>query len=136
MRTSKLRHPTLLLICTLLLACASMDRNHRLDQLEQAQRDYETAIRWGNLDAAFVMHRNADSSVPTVAARLGNYRVTDYQVLSRSVAKDAASAEQVVQISYYNTDYMQEKTLTLHQHWRHNAGTHAWVITSPPPDFK
>jgi hypothetical protein len=82
------------------------------------------------------MHRNADGSVPTPNARLNKYKVTSYQVLSRSVAKDEASADQVVEIKYYHADYMRESTLTLPQHWRYDAPTHTWLVTTPPPEFE
>lgn len=134
MQATILRRSALLLICTLLTACASL--KDRADLLEQAQRDYEGAVRWGHLDSAYAMHRNADGSVPTPAPRLNNYRVTSYHVLSRSVAKDEAGADQVVEIKYYNADYMRESTLRLQQHWRYDAPTHTWLVTSPPPDFK
>ncbi len=134
MQTTFLRNTTLLLICTLLTACASL--KDRDDLLEQAQRNYESAVRWGHFDSAFAMHRNADGSVPTPSPRLGNYQVTSYHVLSRGVANDQNSADQVVEIKYYNVDYMREKTLTLRQHWRYDAAKQRWAVTSPPPDFR
>ena len=134
MQPTILRHATLLLICTLLAACASL--KDRLDLLEQAQRDYEGAVRWGHFDSAYAMHRNPDGTVPTPAPRLNNYKVTGYRVVSGSVAKDEAGADQVVEIKYYHADYMRESTLTLQQHWRYDTPTHSWLVTSPPPDFK
>lgn len=134
MRTTLLHHAKLLLICLLLTACATL--KDRIDQLEQVQRDYEGAVRWGHFDSAYAMHRSADGSVPTPSQRLNNYKVTSYQVLSRSVADDKNAAEQTVQIKYYNADYLRERTLTLQQHWRYDAPTHTWLVTSAPPEFE
>ncbi len=134
MQPITLRNTTLLLICILFTACATL--KDRMDMLDQAQRGYESAMRWGYYGAAFAMHRNADGSVPTPAPRLNNFKVTSYHVLSRSVADDQNSADQVVEIKYYNVDYMREKTLTLQQHWRYDAPTHNWHVTSSPPDFQ
>ena len=133
MRSTILRHATLLL-CTLLVACATL--KDRTDRLEQAQRAYESAIRWGQFGVAYAMHRNADGSTPTPSPRLGKYKVTSYHVLSSSVADDQNGADQAVEIKYYNSDYMLEKTLTLRQHWRYDAPKQRWFITSAPPDFK
>ena len=128
------RHAILLLICTLLAACAAL--KDRADLLEQVQRDYEAAVRWGHFGHVYAMHRRADGAAPAPTPRLNNYKVTSYQVLTRSVAEDEASADQVVQIKYYHVDYLRESTLTLQQHWRHDAPTHTWLVTSPPPDFE
>lgn len=134
MRTTILHHTKLLLICLLLTACATL--KDRIDQLEQVQRDYEGAVRWGHFDSAYAMHRNADGSVPAPSQRLSNYKVTSYQVMSRSVADDKNAADQTVQIKYYNADYLRESTLTLQQHWRYDAPTHTWLVTSAPPEFE
>jgi len=117
-----------------LTACASM--SNRMDLLEQSQRAYESALRWGHFDLAYAMHREADQHAAPAPATLANYRVTSYQVLSRSVAQDNASAEQTIELRYYNTDYLQERTLTAKQHWVYDAVQNRWLIASPIPVFK
>lgn len=133
MSSTILRHATLLL-CLAITACASM--KSRTDLLDQAQRAYAGAVRWGHFDAAYAMHRNADGSVPNAAPRLNNYRVTSYHVLSRRVAESETDADQLVEIKYYNADYLRESTLTLQQHWHYDAASHGWFVTSPPPEFE
>lgn len=134
MQPTILRYALLLLIGTLLAACATL--KDRMEVLDKTQRDYEAAVRWGHFETAYAMHRNADGSMPAPAPRLNNYKVTGYRVVSGSVANDEASADQVVEIKYYHADYMRESTLTLQLHWRYDTSTHSWLVTSPPPDFK
>ena len=110
--------------------------NNRVDLLEQSQRAYESALRWGHFDLAYAMHREADQHAAPAPGTLANYRVTSYQVLSRSVAQDNASAEQMIELRYYNTDYLQERTLTAKQHWVYDAAQNRWLIASPIPVFK
>jgi hypothetical protein len=136
MQPTILRHATLLLICTVLAACASISLKDRMELLDHTQHTYESAVRWGHFENAYAMHRSPDGSVPTPDPKLNNYKVTSYRVLSHSVAADQASSDQVVQIKYYHVDYMIEKTLTLQQHWRYDAPTDTWLITSAPPEFE
>lgn len=123
-----------LLLSLWLAACANM--NNRVDLLEQSQRAYESALRWGHYDVAYAMHREADQRAAPAPATLTNFRVTSYQVLSRAVSADNTSAEQTIELRYYNTDYLQERRLTASQHWVYDTAQNRWVIASPIPVFK
>lgn len=131
---SLIRFITLLLSGMLLTACAGM--KDRVELLDSAQRAYEGAVRWGHYDIVYALHRNADGSIPKAPGNLGNYRVTSYTVLSRTLAADKTSAHQSIQIKYYHVDYMQEKTLSQRQHWVFNPQRHVWLVASPPPHFE
>lgn len=120
-----------LLISLWLTACAGM--NNRADLLEQSQRAYESAWRWGHYELAYAMHRDADQRAAPLPASLINYRVTSYHVLSRSVAPDNTSADQTVELGYYNTDDLQEHRVTFTQHWAYDAAGKRWLVASPVP---
>jgi len=124
-----------LVLCTVLLAACAVMKD-RVQQLDNAQRAYEGAVRWGHFDIVYGLHRNDDGSTPIVPDNLANYRVSAYDVLSNSVAADESSAEQTIRIKYYHPEYMSEHTLNLRQHWVYDPQTNLWLVTSPPPRFE
>ena len=131
---SLLRCITLLLSSVLLSACAGI--KDRVQLLDNAQRTYESAVRWGHYDIVYALHPNADGSTPAIPDKLDNYRVTSYTVLSNTLAADEASADQSIEIKYYHVDYLKEKTISQRQHWVFSTQRHVWFVTSPPPHFE
>lgn len=125
----------LLLLALSLGACAAISENERMTGLDNTLKNYERAIRWADFDAAYGFHRWGDGDDPTPPKRLGNVRVTQYQLVNSHMATDNLSYTQTVRISYYLLDSPRERQIIDRQRWEYDEKAGRWWLASPPPQF-
>lgn len=131
------RFIALLLLTAFLGGCASMDERKKTVTLSMATRHYESAIRWGDYEAANAYRIQEGTDVLTTnPERLKRFRVTSYETLNTVLNEDETEARIVAQISYYDEDRMTEVTLTDRQTWKYDAELGQWNLYSPLPAFR
>lgn len=123
-------------ICTLLsilLMNACVTGLSRVEQLDIARKNYESAMRWGQYGFCLSAHKNPSLS-PARKKQLESIRVTKYEVVRRGIAPDKLSATQIVMIKYYNREYSVVKVVKAVQNWKYEKQT-GWKIESPFPEI-
>ena len=136
MRLSVIKY-ILLFSAVILAGCATMDDNHRINSLANTTLHYRNAIRWGLYDVADNLRGAAESEdKPRNIERLKTVKVTCYKAVHKEMSEDGNEATQMVEITYYHTDQMVEKTLIDKQVWKYNSEKKAWYLQSVLPEFK
>ena len=125
-------------LCVLLLVgCTTFQGLSRLSSLESTSKAYGKAIRWGEYQVAnrFIKTQETDRQSPNLK-KLEKIKVTSYEPMEINTSEDKLQAHQTVEIKYYNTDYLIEKTLIDKQLWEYDAKQKAWYLQGALPDFK
>jgi len=125
-------------LCVLLLVgCTTFQGLSRLTSLESTSEAYEKAMRWGEyqLASSFIKPQGTDGESPNLK-KLEKIKITSYKPTGRNTSEDKLQAHQTVEIKYYNTDYLIEKTLIDKQLWEYDEEQKAWYLQSALPDFK
>ncbi|MBW2174109.1 MAG: hypothetical protein JRF64_05605 [Deltaproteobacteria bacterium] len=125
-------------LCILLLVgCATYQGLSRLGSLESTSKAYGKAMRWGEyqLASSFIKTQGTDGENPNLK-ELEMIKITSYKPTEQNTSEDKLQAHQTVEIKYYNTDCLIEKTLIDKQLWEYDAKQKAWYLQSALPDFK
>ena len=125
-------------LCILLLVgCATYQGLSRLSSLESTSKAYDKAMRWGEyqLASSFIKTQETDGQSLDLK-KLENIKITSYKPIEKNTSEDKLQAHQTVEIKYYNTDYLIEKTLIDKQLWEYDEEQKAWYLQSALPDFK
>ena len=127
----------LTLAALLLSACTAVDKSKKSITLEQALRNYETAIRWVDFKAANSARRLEGTAHYTPSPdTLKRIRVTSYETMNMATFDDNTTVNVRVEIVYYNEDSMKLVTLTDNQVWKYDPEIKFWYITTPLPAFR
>jgi hypothetical protein len=127
----------LLLLAAFLGGCATMVERKKTVTLDMATHHYQSAIRWGDYEAAnaYRIQHGADAQTPGPES-LKRFRVTSYETLNTVLNEDETKATIIVQIRYYDDDRMKEMTLTDRQRWQYDSELGQWFLESPLPAFR
>ena len=118
-----------------LVGCASLEKRPEL--FEAATFKYENAIRWGYYELAndFIKVEGTDHKTPDFD-KLQEIKVTSYELLKNRIAENELQAYQTVEIKYYNTNDLIEKTLIDKQFWEFDREHKKWFLKSGFPELK
>ena len=132
----KILRISILLLAMSIAGCAGFSYKSRMDNFAVTVENYGTAIHWSNFeDAAYYIKDPKKEVDLSDLKNLEQIKVTSYEVKKISVSKEGLKVRQVVQIRYYRTDTLIEKTLTDDQLWEYDEADKRWHIQSLP-DFK
>ncbi len=116
-------------------ALAKMQKGAR--QLDEALYDYSGSIRWSEFEKAYDhMDPELRSKFPLTdldKARYKQVEVTRYDVRAQSPSADGIDRE--VQIDLINRHTQEARSLTYHEHWRYDAKSKMWWLTTGLPDI-
>ncbi len=120
---------------SILAGCAGLSEQHL--KFQQTNFAYERALRWGEYDKAFFLHKNEKEPLSEKERkRLMHYRISGYNVLRSQPNSDESRINQLIQIRYYNEDNAIERNMTFTLDWeldKHSGNGH---INSPFPTIK
>lgn len=123
-------------------ACASdgaSARNRTMNkQRDRTLYEYSSTIHWSEFDKAVVFldpQWLADHPLSKLDMdRYKQVQVTGYDVRTMEIEPDG-SVNQVVEIRLINVNTQVERMITDHQHWRWDATTKHWWLTTGLPDI-
>ncbi len=128
----------ILSLCVMLLVgCATFVERQRLDSFESTSRSYGEALLWEQYYVAnrFRKVRGTEQQEPNFK-KLKKIQVTSYELLDRDTSEDKLQVQQIVEIKYYNINYLIEKTLIDKQLWEYDATEKTWRLQGCLPNFK
>ena len=126
----------LLLTAIILAGCATAEKDMRMEALRKTTNIYRNAIRWGLYETANNMREAGDNKNSSNLERLKKIKVTAYKTVHRDVSEDGSEANEVIEIKYYDIDYMVEKTIIDKQLWKYNSDNKSWHLQGGLPEFK
>nr|WP_296751296.1 hypothetical protein [Thioalkalivibrio sp.] len=112
-----------------------MEKDRRAMGLEAATNAYQSALRWGDFDAAMGLlspELRRDEELPQ---DLTDLRITRYEVVQPPVIRTDDSATQTVHIEYLFEYNQIVRRLTDRQVWRWDELDKAWWLQSGLPAF-
>ena len=128
-----------LLLCCLILSLSGCpeEGGGKGTVLEQNQRDYSAAIRWGNFEGAWNLvdpkFRDANPITDLQFERYKQVQVTSYRELASSAGESEAARE--IEIGLINRHTMTERTIRYVERWRYDAEAKRWWLDGGLPDF-
>lgn len=124
----------LLLITTLLPACAGMDRRDRLSKLEKAIRDYGSALRWARYSDAYDFILWRDGTKPELRLDgFDNYRVARMNVIRSDLNPEDNEAKTHVVIQYYKDTSGTIQEINEVQDWWYSDEGDRWFLEGDLP---
>jgi len=125
------------LLIMLVAGCANLSNVKQMNMFDQVAWSFKDSMRWSDFEAANQLRKDAlTESNPPDFNKLKNVRVTSYAVKQIIPMDNKLKVRQIVEISYYKTDNMIEKTLIHDQLWEYDAANESWSLKSRLPDFK
>jgi hypothetical protein len=113
-------------------ACASLDNQIQQEAFDRISNQYRRALLASDFEAAL----NMTSSPSAVALpALKNIQVVSYSLRKAEFSEDRSKVLQEVELEYYRTDSMLQKSMRDHQEWIYEPGSKTWVLTSGLPQF-
>lgn len=113
-------------------ACASLASRTQMEAFEQTSKQYRRALLASDFEAAL---RMTDSEKKTDPAVLKNIHVVSYSLKKTEISENGSKVSQEVDLEYYRTDSMLQKSIRDRQQWAYAAAGKKWVLKSGLPDF-
>ena len=134
----KSRFLILLFVTLGLSACqiASLTERSEANKLRDTLGDYESVIRWGDLEKAYgflIPELNEKAVIPQ---DLANYRVTGYELLNVPSKLSEHKVTQSVRIDYVLKDRQVLRSFIDKQLWQWSDEESTWQRANPVPEFK
>ena len=129
--------PTIFLLIMLAAGCSSFSNMKQMNMFDEVTASFKYSIIWSDFAAANHFRKDAlTESNPPDFKKLKNVKVTSYEVRQIIPMGNKLKVRQIVEINYYKTDNMIEKTLSHDQLWEYDAADKIWYLKSRFPDFK
>ena len=128
---------TIFLLIMLVAGCPNLSNVKQMNMFDWITASFKDSVRWSDFEAANQLRKDAQTeSNPPDFKKLKNVRVTSYEVKQIVPMDNKLKIRQIVEINYYKTDNMVEKTLIHDQLWEYDAADESWSLKSRLPDFK
>lgn len=128
---------TIFLLIMLVAGCPNLSNVKQMNMFDQVTWSFKDSIRWSDFETANQLRKDAlTESNPPDFKKLKNIMVTSYEVKQIIPMNNKLKIIQIVEINYYKTDNMIEKTLTYDQLWEYDAENESWSLRSRLPDFR
>jgi dsDNA-specific endonuclease/ATPase MutS2 len=126
----------LILVAIILAGCATTEKDKRMELLSITTDNYRNAIRWGLYETANNLREAGSNNDRSSLERLKKIKVTAYKSVHQDVSENGNEAKNIIEIKYYNVDYMVEKTIIDKQLWKYNSDKKTWHLQGGLPEFK
>ena len=125
-----------ILLTFLIAGCVTVSEMNKMKSFDRTAIGYREAIRWSDFETAYRFTKNSTVENNLQAfKKLNPIKVTSYEVKQTITAEDRSQVRQIVEIKYYNTDDMVERTLRDHQLWEYDETMNGWILQGNLPDF-
>lgn len=127
----------MLLAATLLLsACAS--NSGQANKLDELQRAYGAAIRWGDFEGAWNLvepdYRKAHPMTDLQFERYKQIQISTYRDLGAQTLPDGKAIREI-EIGVINRNNMTERSARYTERWRYDAEAKTWWLVGALPDL-
>jgi hypothetical protein len=126
----------LILVAIILAGCATTEKDKRMEILSITTDNYRNAIRWGLYETANNLREAGSNNDRSSLEKLKKIKVTAYKSVHQDVSENGNEAKNIIEIKYYNVDYMVEKTIIDKQLWKYNSDKKTWHLQGGLPEFK
>lgn len=110
-------------------ACAFLDPMHTRGDFNDLQKRFTQNLRWGQIDkAAELVDPEIRDEFKSLAPRLSELRITDYNIVKSHMSPDLTHATVDVQYSGYREDELVERTVMIHEVWNRDPQTGDWHV--------
>jgi hypothetical protein len=123
------------LIC-LLLGCASISEQAKMDAYERTMDSYQTAMRLSNFNDACKYVDPAEMGRADCLQRYENVKIVSYDLRAVNVAEDKLEVTQTVEVEYFFLDRYVVKKFEYEQLWRYQKEMKHWLLQTGPPHFE
>jgi hypothetical protein len=128
---------TIFLLIMLVAGCSHLSNVKQMQMFDRATASFKDSIRWSEFEIANNLRKDAlTENNPPDFKKLKNVMVTSYEVKHVIQMNNKLKVRQIVEINYYKTDSMVEKTLRHDQLWEYDVADESWSLKSRLPDFK
>jgi PBP1b-binding outer membrane lipoprotein LpoB len=125
------------LLIMLVAGCANLSKTNQMNMFDRMAASFKDSMRWSDFETANQLRKDAlTESNPPDFKKLKNVRVTSYEVKQIIPMDNKLKVRQIVEINYYKSDNMIEKTLMHDQLWEYDTADKSWSLKSRLPDFK
>lgn len=139
LRTRHLMASVAPLLCALALlgGCSSMAERERETRLDDTLRAYEKGIRWGEFGMAVALIKPRKVLPRPVTRRdLEAYRITGYEIVSRTPAgDDGMEIDLVVEIGAYDINRGVVFAIEDLQRWYFDVNANSWFLDGTLPNL-
>ena len=120
----------------LVVGCASMMDQVKMNKFADTSKSYGEALLWGHFEAANLYRKPvlAENEKPDFE-KLKNVKVAQYDVKDMKVSDDGSKINQDAEITYFHRNKMILKTLRDQQVWEFDDKDGRWYLTTPLPLF-
>ncbi len=126
------------LIFFALIGCANGPRS-KADELTATLRNYEGAIRWGDLtDASAFLDPESAELHPVTKFNLDRFaqlKVVGYRTQTATIVDETGTARQQVTIELVNKHTQTPRTILDAQTWRFEPKSKRWLLSSGLPNL-
>ncbi|MCB1830457.1 MAG: hypothetical protein H6964_07840 [Chromatiaceae bacterium] len=116
--------------------CQSLASRQSNIELDKVLSSYQTTVRWGTPDQAYIFMKPENQSEAELPADLDNVRITGYEVVRQPVPVSEGVVSQTAKISYTLKDRQIERHLLDQQTWEYQPEQKIWYRISPIPEYK
>lgn len=125
-----------LLLCCMLLGCAVLSEQYRMEEYGRTIDSYETAMRISDFNVACQYLAPDLLSQEECMRRYENVKIASYHVRAVEVAEDSQKVDLNVEVSYFLLDRYVVKKMQFQQSWQYEETEKRWFLNTVPPDFK
>ena len=128
---------TVLLLALLMVGCTALSNLKKQGDFKVTAEEYARTVRWLDFETANEFRKYTKTEkIPPNFKRLRRVKVTSYEVRQSTPLIGNTRVRQIVDIRYYKTDEMIERSLRDDQLWQYDARDDRWYLWSGLPDFK
>ena len=124
------------LLCCMLLGCAVLSEQYRMEEYGRTSDSYETAMRISDFNVACQYLAPDVLSHEDCMRRYENVKIASYHVHTVKVAEDSQTVDLKVGVSYFLLDRYVVKKVQIEQSWQYEEASKRWFLNTVPPDFR
>jgi len=124
------------LLCGMLLGCAVLSEQHRMEAYGRTIDSYETAMRVSDFNVACQYMDPDVMSQEDCVQRYENVKIASYDVRSAKVADDNQKVDLKIEVSYFLLDRYVVNKIQFEQSWHYEEASKRWLLNTVPPNFK
>ena len=135
-KTTKFITTVLIAVVLTLSACATADKQKRMNSIDIALNDFRKAVRWGYFEEALSFIQIKDySRTLRNPDYLKSIRITAYEYGKKHFSEEGKKLNVTALISFYNVDRGTVNDIVEDQTWRFDDDQKRWFLDGDLPEM-